>query len=360
MIGIRIPHGLLALICAFVLTEPFCALVTAHAFSSSTSRISVRGAELHVVLTTNLADHHTGPVIDTNRDASLSVDEVDAGIEKVYEAINANYRVTADTALISTRVEQYQLVDDDVLQLELRYTFAESVTRVTVSSTLHRITQENHRHLLRVDFGEASREGVLDASVPAATFGRANAQPVREKIVRFVTLGIEHIFTGYDHLAFLLGLIVTASTLGGIVKVVTSFTAAHSITLGLATFGLVELPSRAIESLIALSIAYVAVENLLRDRVAARWRLTFLFGLVHGFGFANVLRDMQLPRQELALSLFTFNAGVEIGQVLFVLAAFPLIALLTKSRRQQPILATCSAAILCLGVYWFVQRAFLS
>jgi hydrogenase/urease accessory protein HupE len=351
---------ILALACVVALTAPVQEVAFAHAFSSSTSRTTVRGSGVNVVFTTNLIDHHAGPAIDSNGDGWLSVDEVDDAIEQIYAGIKENFEVTADKPLMSTLVERYQLIDENVLQLHIAYTFAEPVTRVTITSTMDRITQENHRHLARVGFGEAPREDVLDISAPSVTRDAASSQTVGERITRFLTLGIEHIFTGYDHLAFLLGLLVTAATLGGLVNVVTSFTAAHSVTLGLATFGLVSLPTSLIESLIALSIAYVAIENLLRKRITARWRVTFLFGLVHGFGFSNVLREMELPRQDLALALFTFNAGVEVGQVLFVIAVFPILVFFTKRRMHPAVLGGCSAAILCLGVYWFVQRAFLS
>jgi hypothetical protein len=138
--------------------------------------------------------------------------------------------------------------------------------------------------------------------------------------------------------------------------VITSFTVAHSITLALATFGAVTLPSRLTESLIAVSIGYIAAENLLDFRVMPRYYVTFFFGLIHGFGFSNVLRDMQLPRSGLALSLFSFNAGVEIGQIVIVLLIFPLVRdLISSGWRIKP---AVSAGIGCLAVYWFAQRAF--
>jgi len=142
-----------------------------------------------------------------------------------------------------------------------------------------------------------------------------------------------------------------------LVKVITSFTVAHSITLALATFDIVVLPTRLTESMIALSIAYVAAENLIRNRAIERYRITFLFGLVHGFGFSNVLREMQLPRGHLALSLFSFNVGVEIGQLVFVVLLFPLIEDLIASgwTKLRP---AVSIAVGCLAVYWFIQRAF--
>ncbi len=339
-----------------------CALaatVSAHGLSSSTSRVTVDGRTVHVVFTINLADLHAGPVVDADGDGMITVDELDSRIEAVYGAIKANYGITAAQPPISTTVDRYQLLDENVLRLDLAYGFAEPVRRLTLHSTLDRITQPDHRHLSRVDLGGGPREGMLDRGMTSVTLDAGDEESGRATGLRFVALGIEHIFTGYDHLAFLLGLLLTATTLGATVKVVTSFTAAHSVTLALATFGLVALPSRFIESVIALSIAYVALENLMDATGDRRWRLTFVFGLVHGFGFSNVLREMELPRQTLALSLFTFNAGVEIGQMLFVLAVFPLIAILTSRRWNLRLLPACSAVILFLGTYWFVQRAFL-
>jgi HupE / UreJ protein len=140
---------------------------------------------------------------------------------------------------------------------------------------------------------------------------------------------------------------------------VTSFTVAHSITLALATFNFVNLPVRLTESLIALTIAFVAAENLFGIRAAERYQITFVFGLIHGFGFSNVLREMQLSRSHLALSLCSFNTGVEIGQILFVLAAFPLIMYLARSQWHGQIKPAVSLTVMCLAVYWFVQRAFL-
>ena len=151
---------------------------------------------------------------------------------------------------------------------------------------------------------------------------------------------------------------MATATLGSLVKIITSFTIAHSITLALATFSVVVLPSRLTESLIALSIAYVAAENLLDFRAMKRYYITFLFGLVHGFGFSSVLREMDLPKSGLALSLFSFNLGVEIGQITFVLLIFPLVQDLVKSgwTRLKP---AVSIGVACLAIYWFVQRAFL-
>ena len=126
----------------------------------------------------------------------------------------------------------------------------------------------------------------------------------------FFLLGIEHILTGYDHLLFLLALILRGGNLWSLFKIITAFTIAHSITLALAALNIVMLPERLVEATIALSIAYVAAENLfMRKAVSHRWAVSFLFGLVHGFGFSNVLRELGLPKEGLLWSLLNFNLG---------------------------------------------------
>ena len=169
-------------------------------------------------------------------------------------------------------------------------------------------------------------------------------------------LGVEHILTGYDHLLFLLALLVAGRGMRQLIAIVTSFTVAHSLTLAAATFGLIEPPPRLIEAAIALSIAYVGIENLLVKDVRGRWRLTFVFGLVHGFGFANVLREMELPRAALASSLFTFNAGVELGQVAVLVVVWPVLRAVQKSAYAVNITRAVSAVVIACGVVWFVQR----
>jgi hypothetical protein len=333
---------------------------SAHEFSRSTSRISVEGRTVRASLTIGATDLHQGPAVDLNGDGFASIEEIDAAIEPVFAAIKTHYRLTADGAApTSVILDRYGLASPDTLRLDLQLTFAAPVTALAIDSTLHQLTQPDHRHLAHAVIHGTSHEAVLDGSVTHADF-QAGLSATSDTAKRFVVLGMEHIATGYDHLAFLVVLLVAATSLLDVVKIVTAFTVAHSITLALATIGLVALPSTMIESLIALSIAWVAVENLLVDHVDRRWRITFVFGLVHGFGFSNVLRDMDLPRASLALSLFAFNAGVEIGQLIFVLVAFPLIYHVLRTRWHPPLALACSSVVFCLGVYWFVQRLLLA
>jgi len=138
-------------------------------------------------------------------------------------------------------------------------------------------------------------------------------------------LGVEHILTGADHLVFLLGLILVGGTLRSLAGVVTAFTLAHSITLALAALSIFAPSPRLVEPAIALSIAYVGVENLFVRDARRRWRITFPFGLVHGFGFAGALREIALPRAQVPIALVSFNLGVEIGQLAVLSVALPLV-----------------------------------
>ena len=138
--------------------------------------------------------------------------------------------------------------------------------------------------------------------------------------------------------------------------VVTSFTVAHSATLALATFGVVSPVPWTIEAAIALSIAYIGIENLFVPNPRYRWKISFLFGLVHGFGFATVLRDLHLARAGLAMSLFGFNAGVEIGQIAIVSAMYPLLQLVARTPYRVAVTRAASSAITAVGLIWFYQR----
>ena len=177
----------------------------------------------------------------------------------------------------------------------------------------------------------------------------------------FLRLGVEHIWTGYDHLLFLFALLVVCRTFRSIVAIVSCFTLAHSITLALATLDLVSLPAKLVEPAIAASIVFVGVENLWRrgEEPRGRWALTFVFGLIHGFGFASVLRDLGIGQGGggVALPLFTFNLGVELGQIVVAAIVLPIVWQLRKNetfvRRGVP---AFSALVAAAGLYWLLQR----
>jgi hydrogenase/urease accessory protein HupE len=186
--------------------------------------------------------------------------------------------------------------------------------------------------------------------------------PFWSQVGSFIILGFEHILTGYDHLLFLLALLALGGSFGYLLKVVSAFTVAHSITLTLATLDIISLPPRLIESVIALSIAYVAAENLWRNREQAerwRWALTFVFGLVHGMGFAGILQEMAIPKTSLVTSLVSFNIGVELGQLAFMSLAFLVLAFFKRWSWDKGIRYSASLTAIAAGMYWFIQRAFL-
>ncbi len=174
---------------------------------------------------------------------------------------------------------------------------------------------------------------------------------------QFMRLGAEHIWSGLDHILFLAALLV-ASRLREMIQIVTAFTVAHSITLALAVLDVVELPPRLIEASIAATIVWVAVDNLRPGGGTHRWRLTFVFGLVHGFGFAGVLRELAIPPAALLRSLAGFNVGVELGQLAIVAILFPLFALVQRTRAGPAAATTISAAVAVAGMIWFVERVF--
>ncbi len=179
---------------------------------------------------------------------------------------------------------------------------------------------------------------------------------------KFIPGGIYHIFTGPDHILFIVGLLLLGGSMLRLMSIVTAFTIAHSITLSLAALDMVSLPARLIEPAIALSIVYVGIDNLMigkEGRDVRAWT-AFFFGFVHGFGFAGVLKEFGLPSQALGWSLFSFNFGVEIGQACIVVVVASLLAALRKrnpdlSRQVAMIGSVC---VILAGSYWFIQRVF--
>jgi hydrogenase/urease accessory protein HupE len=172
----------------------------------------------------------------------------------------------------------------------------------------------------------------------------------------FFTLGMEHILTGYDHLLFLLALLIRKQKLKQYISVITAFTLAHTITLTLTVLGIINIPSFIVEPAIAISICYVAVENIFRKTISKRWIITFLFGLIHGMGFADLLKEMNIPWTHLAVSLISFNIGIEVIQLAIVLVLLPVLIRLFRLNFYQKSVRYTSTLIFILGAIWFIQR----
>lgn len=211
--------------------------------------------------------------------------------------------------------------------------------------------------------GQLLRQTVLDARHTTLDLYGHGTAGVWAVVRTFVAQGVHHIAVGPDHVLFIIGLLLLGGGLARVLKVATAFTLAHSVTLVLAAVGVLRVPGRLVEPVIALSIVWIGVENL-RHRMGTpdrRTLLAFGFGLIHGLGFASVLRELNLPSEALGWSLLSFNIGVEIGQSAIVLALAPLLAWLGTRR---PMLAhrtmvAGSLAIIVAGLGWLVQRVFL-
>jgi HupE / UreJ protein len=216
------------------------------------------------------------------------------------------------------------------------------------------------RHLALIATESGERELALDRNVPEVALSGAGSS-LLQVVGRFVQSGIEHIFLGYDHLAFLLAVILWGRSLWPLVKVVTAFTIAHSVTLSLAVLDIVRLSSFVVEPLIAATIVFVAAENFFVHDIRKRWRVTFVLGLVHGFGFAGALREYGLPDNAVVPALVAFNIGVEIGQVMILALIFPLLLWSDRiggraNERHPAVVYISSAVILVFGLYWLMER----
>lgn len=172
----------------------------------------------------------------------------------------------------------------------------------------------------------------------------------------FFKLGMEHILGGYDHLLFLLALLLGRQTFKQTVFTITAFTIAHSITLTLTYLEIIHLPSKLIESVIALNIIYVAFENIFLKKIRFRWAVTFLFGLIHGMGFADILLGMNIPAKYVAIDLASFNIGIEVIQLVLIAIALPILRYLQKYKQYVYSVRAVSVLIALMGAVWLVDR----
>lgn len=195
--------------------------------------------------------------------------------------------------------------------------------------------------------------------------------PLSQAIIEFVKEGVRHIWFGYDHVLFILALLLGVSNLRRLVAIVTAFTIAHTITLALSALDLMSVAPIIVEPLIALSIAYVAFEKQLfallqkfstkikTKTVSHRWKIAFGFGLVHGLGFAGVFREINIPDSVFIPSLLSFNIGVEVGQLTIVAAMFPLLYFIRNVAWQPRVLTVLSVLVGLIGLWWFIERVFI-
>ena len=251
--------------------------------------------------------------------------------------------------------------DGTTLALVVDFACAQPITELGIRDDMFDALGSDYHALAKIEWQGGMQQFAFQADSRETHVVIETERESSRGAASFFLLGIEHILTGYDHLLFLLALALRGGNLWSLLKIITAFTLAHSITLALAALNVVVLPERLVEATIALSIAYVAAENLfMRHAVSHRWAVAFIFGLMHGFGFSNVLRELGLPKQGLIWALLNFNLGVEAGQAIAVVIAVPLLMWLRRFRWEPRVVAAISIAVLVVGLTLFVDRAFLT
>lgn len=375
----------------------FPSLVAAHAYSASFTNIQFDEQQTKLEFSIDtLSIIELQEDIDKNGNHVLEQSEIDEDKDHLVEYLTHSVILDKNNEQQEPEVSSMKIEKKDnneVLTLSLTYPAFQAGDTITLNDGLYfNDSKTNYVNLLTASFyGESSQAALQgdnrtwtillteiqqeqqtgeqtttdpesNANVDADTDTDTPKTEVKttSSWLSFFKLGMEHILTGYDHLLFLFALLLSKQTFKQYALIVTSFTVAHSITLSLAVLGIMDLPSRFVESFIAFSIIYVAAENIFKKEVNHRWGLTFIFGLIHGLGFANILQEMNLSKSNLAAALVSFNIGIEVVQLIIVLLLLPVLAYIHKIKISQNLVKYGSTAIIILGTYWLIQRLFLS
>ena len=357
---------------------------SAMAHSSSNSYLTLSAADKQLTLR---ADIHLRDIdlifdLDSNRDGQITWGETQSRSAEINTWLAQGIQLSASgriCTLGAPDLQASQHADGTYLSAQWAASCSGMADVSSADLTLRYgliFAQDNlHRGLLKVDFPGYQSSALLSPERPEAQVSQADSSALKV-FGRYVVEGVWHIWIGIDHILFLLSLLVLAPlqpsrqrvtqwraaaqarpVVLDVLAVVTAFTVAHSITLGLSILKWLEPSADLIEPAIALSVVLAALNNLFGWSALKRWRLAFVFGLVHGFGFANVLLDLGLPTSALAAALGGFNVGVELGQLAIVLAFLPLAWWLrTTLFYRWVVVAGGSLAIVVLGSFWTLER----
>jgi hypothetical protein len=356
-----------------------CTAAPAHVASNSFLAVAVQDNELHGSIELAVRDVELAVGADANGDGKITWGELRAASPRLDAYLTEHLRFAANDADCPIRygaVKVHARIDGNYAWLPFEAACPQGPVReLTVSYRLLNGIDASHRGLLTLTAGGRVATGVLGGANAVSTLALEDTTPWRA-VREYFAAGVWHIWSGIDHLLFLLSLLLPAVLVRcdhhwqpvasarpafiGVLKTVTAFTLAHSITLSLAAFNLIHLPSRLTESVIAASIIIAALNNIFPLVTEGRARIAFAFGLLHGFGFASVLSDMGLPAGARVSSLLAFNAGIEAGQLAVVAAVMPF-AYLMRARvvYRRAFLPWGSGAIAAVALLWFIQRAFL-
>jgi len=355
-------------------------LAMAHKPSDAYLQLQVEGPHVEQRFDIALRDLDRELALDADDNGQLDWREVRTRWNDIAQLAQKGLALGADgqpcnpEALGTPQLDEHS--DGRYAVLTRRWTCPANVHQLDVIYTLFAQTDPTHRGIVRVQHGTQSDTAVLMPATAAHRFEVATGEAPPAGFAGFVLEGMHHILIGTDHILFLLALLLPAvlvrtpargwkaapslrPVLADVLRVVTAFTVAHSITLALAAFDVVNPPSRWVESIIAASVVLAALNNLYPVVREGRWKLTFVFGLVHGFGFASALKDIGLTKTGLALPLFGFNLGVELGQLAIVAIFFAGVWTLRDTRLYRGFgLRAGSAVITVLALGWLIERAF--
>ena len=338
----------------------------AHQVKLSTARVTLGGdrtVSVEVALKGSDADRLAGTnVFDAQRD-SVDPTLVAASAAPILAYVNAHVAVTGLDGKACVAGAAALVPDGDGVIYRNAFSCRNVRGDIVYRSTVLTAIDPSARQIVLIGEGANVPQALLDASNTTVTLS-APAPLLLSTMQRYLVTGIEHIFLGYDHIAFLVGVVLWARRLVPVIKIVTAFTIAHSITLSLAALNIIVLPGVVVEPAIAASIVFVAMENFFSRDIDSRWRVTFAFGLIHGFGFASALREFGLPANAVVPALAAFNIGVEVGQVAIVSIVVPALIVLDRlmaTDRAKPVRAASlvyalSLLISLLGSYWLFTR----
>jgi hypothetical protein len=354
-------------------------VASAHVASSGFLVVHVQGQELSGAMELALRDAELAVRVDSNDDGKITWGELRAAEPKLEQYVAAHLHFDAQKTRCALKFEGVQVnehVDGNYAWLPFTAHCPAGVRQLTIAYSLMEDIDPSHRGLLTLSsaVGTDVQTAVLGGKTIEQAFALGESSRWRA-FTEYLQAGTWHIWSGIDHLLFLLSLLLPAVLVRrngqwepvpevrpaflNIVKVVTAFTLAHSITLSLATLDIVRLPSRLTESVIAASIIVAALNNIFPLVTDSRARIAFAFGLLHGFGFASVLADMGLPHGARLISLLSFNLGIETGQLAVVLTVMPIVYAMRRGVvYRRAVMPWGSALIAALALMWFVQRAF--
>jgi hydrogenase/urease accessory protein HupE len=342
----------------------------AHPPGLSSVELQIGAGQLIAKITFALQDIEAFAPMDSDLDAEVSDAEREAAKPAVARLLAEQFMVTIDSKPVQpTEPGSVSYDEQNNAHVELRFA-GQAAKQLLLQSKLLSMLPEGHQQFVTVKnaAGHTLLEKMLGRTDDRLQLNLADAdqQSVTDSstFLSFLKLGIEHIITGYDHLLFLFALLAVTHSFWPAIRIITFFTIAHSITLALASLNLIDLPSSFVEPFIAATIVYVAVENIIRgDHPKGRQWLTFGFGLIHGFGFASVLRELDIASGDsgILVPLLSFNLGIESGQIAVAAVVLPIIwQLNNRVKIADVFLRGCSVVVALVGAYWFLERTVFS